>query len=359
MVKLFKLVTATIASIALALTGAVAANATTTHTLAEFQALPLYQEILANTATTSAAITSASALKLETRVSMQSMGVEAANANAVVESTPTASHGSISISVFGSAPESVDFGFLNGQYYSPMPEAVDLPEVKNLSASLTRLKKRDAEYLVSVDNFAPSEAGELDPSKLYSSATADPLQGIGEALTGATFGDITKLNALEGLTSYQFTVTTLAGAGVPAMSFDVQLDYVTATGILKNQVVTSNVMGLVVYQTSTLVIGGTVSVPTALPTYSVKLSDIVAMDSRIKAEASLATKVKTLSAKAIALAKKAKKAVSGTYISAAAKSLKYVSTAIKNGVKLSAKVSGVTGSVCVAAAGGKVVTSNC
>jgi hypothetical protein len=92
------------------------------------------------------------------------------------------------------------------------------------------------------------------------------------------------------------------------------------------------------------------------PEFILDAAQVIKVGHQIDAEKSLSKSVSALVKKAKAIGKSK---VAGGHIVSAAKALKLKYKAVKNGVKLSAIKSNVTGSICVVAKNGKATSAPC
>ena len=110
---------------------------------------------------------------------------------------------------------------------------------------------------------------------------------------------------------------------------------------------------------STQTVGGNVTITAPPASKVIAESKVTNMSNKILAEEKSRPKANAIVKKAAALAKKAKQKVNSKHLSDAVKALKYSATKITNGVKLTATVSKVKGSLCVTAVKGKTSIKNC
>ena len=257
--------------------------------------------------------------------------------------------------------------YANGFVFTPIASALVRTELKNGSAALVRLNKTGALTAKMTQAAAGSEFVSYSPDEILGGTQIDPLRWLNEntdgpdlaSVTGLSFSEVSSaqdVNNLQ-LTDYSFTATIPASNVLPAKSIDFVVRY--NNHIFRDETIAMTVGGVVVSSTTTLETVSQLSLPTTWQDNAVEWTTLVSTGKRISAEKLVTPTASAIAAKATATAKKAKKAIVASYIAAAAKSLKYSVTAIKNGVKVSTKYQSQTGSMCVTALRGKASVAHC
>ena len=369
MSRIVKAILAITATIGLISTGTVSAQAAAgTLTYSQFLSSPGYQVLSAETTATANFLATQNGVRI-LNVSSGSMGgIELSHIELEMLSTATASSVTMTMSDTGQPVTEQIFSYADGYAYVPIENVVIWPELKNGSAALTRLKKTPATSVRMTSAQAGSDYAEYTPSSILGGSPLNTLTTLSDtadtedlsSLAGLVFTEVTSAaNATDPLaTDYTFTAT-IPSSGVLPPTDIVFTSTFSQNHVLQLQRMSIALLGMTVENVTTLQVTDQFTMPTALTANTVDWTALVAMGKRISAEKALAGKAKAIAAKAAALAKSAKKTLTGTQITAAAKALKYAVTAIKNGVKLTTKYQGQSGSVCVTAVKGKTVTATC
>ncbi|MCX8530119.1 MAG: hypothetical protein ORN27_08655 [Rhodoluna sp.] len=346
-----------------------AVAAPTSLSLNEFLSSAGYQVLAAEGAATANFLSNQTGVRITSVATATSNGTEVSHIETELLSTNSASSATIKSfenglqvgSTWGTAQA-------NGYVYEPVSTALVRPDLKNGAAALARLGKSSAASVRMTKAVAGVEFVPYSPSEILGGSQIDPLSWLNDNTSGADLSAVSGLKFSEvtsgldvdnsGLTDFSFTATIPATDLLPATDIDFVIRY-NANHIFQDESISMTVGAVTVTSTTTLETVAQLTLPTTWADNAVDWAALLAMGKRISAEKLVATKASAIAAKALAAAKKAKKTLVASYITAAAKALKYSVTAVRNGVKLSAKYQGQTGSVCVTAVRGKVVKANC
>ena len=263
-----------------------------------------------------------------------------------------------------------DYGVSNGKFFGTFESYANHTGITNTATVLSRLGKKDATLYTSDSETALTAVG------LNSSAaiTEDALDTVYmkswnamqlEFQPTATFSEVTtsanSVNPADTDYGFDFQFTSQLSnnpcTGHVAITLTADGNHYSAVTTTKVPYFGGIVVDLVISSTLEINPEQVVEVPNLEG--AVDLTSFITMKSQIGAEASSNKKAKTMVTKAKALATKAKKAISSSYLVQAAKTLKYSYTSIKNGVKLTSKVAGVSGSVCVTVVKKVIQTKTC
>jgi len=260
-----------------------------------------------------------------------------------------------------------DYGVSNGKFFGSFESYENHTGITNTATVLSRLGKKNATLYKSDSETALSSVGlnssAIDTLTMSYMESWNQMQL--EFQPTATFSEVTtsanSINPAD--TDYGFDFQFTSQLSNDPCTGNVQIT-LTADGNHYSAITRAKVPyfgGIVV----DLVISSTVEINpdqvVEVPNLdnAVDLKSFISMKSKIGAEAASNKKAKTMVTKAKALATKAKQAVSSNHLVQAAKSLKYTYTNIKNGLKLSSKVAGVSGSVCVTVVKKVIQTKTC
>ena len=257
---------------------------------------------------------------------------------------------------------SFKFYFANGTYLESIVcfQSGD-SYVNDSTQTLKRLGKPTATAVN--DHTATTPAGliNISPSNIWSPSTQDPLGGVAGPSSTLTYSEVTQTTDVYGPGSKQFYWTAsfaLSGQLLVTLSADENFNSDgLATSMTLEEHAPGGLFDMVLSTTQAVADNSALLIPSAQQT--VDATAFIAMGHKIDAEASVMPKAKAIAAKAKALAKAAKKSLAASQIVAAAKALKAKVVSVKNGVKLTGKASGVSGSVCVTAVKGAATIAPC
>jgi hypothetical protein len=252
-----------------------------------------------------------------------------------------------------------DYFYNNNTYLESIDAFQTGPNaVADINTVLKRLGHTDA---VAVNDRTPIKlAGlpDISPASVWANTDRDPFASLaGDATVIYSEVTIAPDTATPTSTVYswegQFVIEigTVVGFHMVARETFNEDGLLTAVHIEETS---APYYSLTIDQTITPVAPQTLSFPSENQTIDV--GKLVNMGHKIEAEKSLSKTVKSLVKKAKAIGKSK---VAGKHILDAAKALKLKYKSVKNGVKLSATKSKVTGSVCVTANKGKVTSVPC
>ena len=327
--------------------------------LNEFKATPGYALLTSEATATTNYLATVQGLKIDTALTATVLGQTAANISQVLEVSGGVSRTTTSISSSGSVSGPFVAVITADTAYVPKAMALNMPDVINVDAAIKRLGKTAATVIaapVTVD----SGLANYKASAITGGATLDALNVLGDStfntgldLSTATFTEPVATPNVDdpSATDYSYSITTPAAAAIPSMVWNVVTTYSSAHIFIKNTM--SIDLGLIAENVvTTLQVDNSLSISAPPAASTVAYSALVSMGRKIQAENSLASK-------AALIVKKAGKTVTGAKLVLAAKSLKYAYSAVKNGIKLTAKFKGVSGGMCVTAVKGKAVTNHC
>ncbi len=353
----------------LANSAGVAQAAGTSMTFNEFLSSPGYQVLSAEGASTASFLANQVGVRITSVATATMAGTEISHIETELLSTNSAS--SVTLKSFENGVQVGDAwgsAYANGYVFTPIESALLRPTLKNGAAALARLKKASAKTARMTQAEAGSEFVAYSPSEILGGSNLDPLSWLNDntsgldlsAVSGLSFSEVTASPDANDstITDYSFTATIPASGLLPITDVDFVIRYSQAHVFL-DESISMTVGTIAIADTTTLEAVSQLALPTTWQDNSVDWASLVSMGKRISAEKALAGKAKAIAAKAATLAKAAKKTLVGAHLTAAAKALKYAVTAVKNGVKLTTKYQGQTGSVCVTAVKGKAVTATC
>jgi hypothetical protein len=357
-------------TLALVSSGALSAAATPTPlTLNEFLSSAGYQVLAAEGAATANFLSDQTGVRITSVAIATSNGTEVSHIETELLSTKSASNATIK-SFEGGVQVGSTWGTAQskGYVYAPLSTALLRPDLKNGSAALARLGKSSAVSVRLTKAVAGAEFVPYSPSEILGGSQIDPLSWLNDNTAGADLSAVSGLSFSEvsssqdatnsELTDFTFTATVPATNLLPSTAVDFVIRY-NANHIFKDETIAMTVGAVTVASTTTLEAVPQLVLPTTWQDNSVDWAALLAMGKRISAEKLVDAKASAIASKALSAAKKAKKVLVASYITAAAKALKYSVTPIRNGVKLSATYQGQMGSVCVTAVSGKAVKATC
>ena len=355
---------AVIAALALTLgfsfAGASVASASpaTTLSYADFTASAGYLELQAAMATSNTYLQSRDNIVVDVQTS-ESIAGQSVSSAVHMEGNKTASRATMSMpDPVSGTTATISYGFANGSYYEAVTGWPGL-EDPNSQAAMKRLGKTVNSTVVLETQTAPDGLTSIDPVSLFDGSSTNVTQGLTSTTDGLTFSPVVKSNdvSLDGAVDYSYSLSTPANILFDGMTFDLVFK-VAPTGLLYSMSLNGGLSGLLEMNVS-----ATISSPDTLnltlPTDTFKVSAFTKVSKQISAEKTVTTKANAIATKARALAKASKKALVAKNITDAAKALKYTVSAVKNGVKLTGKYQGVSGSMCVIANKGAATVGNC
>lgn len=359
--RVFKrIASAALAAVLLAV-GATEARATSPSlSYTEFLASAGYTALLAETTANNTALGASRHLQVNSTMSATVAGTVAAEVTQISRTDGTSSSVETSVTSGGSVSGPFTVYVDASGAYLPQAMAVSLPDLSNLDAAVARLGKSSSSY-IAVPLTANPQLQNYKPSVIYSGSTSSALALLGDptfnlggtSLASYSFTEpVASPNADNAAnTDYGYSITMPATDSLPAMTWNVITTFSASHVFLKNTMTLDlDLMSETLVTTQTIDNSISVTVPhgTALINYSA----LATMGKKIQAENSLMPK-------AAKIAAKAGKSVTLAKLVAAAKSLKYAYTSVKNGIKLTLKYQNVPGSICVTVVKGKAVTAHC
>lgn len=370
MSRLAKSVGAVFASIGMMFASVTAAQAApTTLTFSEFLNSPGYQVMSSESTATATYLSTSNGVRITSTVTASQGSTELTRM--VLELVASQSASSATLTSFSGGVqvgEPYGWAFSNGYVYEPISTAMVRTDLKNGVQALARLNKTSATTVRLTNSQAGADANLYSPSEILAGTNVDPLASLTSVTSGAALATINGLrfsevfsapNSLDPTsTDYSFSVSLPADGQMPEITIDV-LSTFSQNHVLKTQNMSITVGPITSVSRTTLEVLNQATMPTTWQDNSVDWVTLQVTGQRIQAEKLVTPKAAAVTAKAVAAAKKAKKALTSSYLTSAAKALKYAYTAIKNGVKLTAKYSGQSGSVCVTVVRGKAVTNHC
>lgn len=361
MTKFMKTLLAIAAGFALVGTSISAANAVpaTNLTYAQFSQTDGYKQFLAKSALGAAYFANQSGVEMVVDMSMTTGEVTQPLANVSVSATKTQSR--ISMAVEG-MPLSIYF--TDGHAYSSMSTYKDISRTTNLSKVLERLPGNSTKMVKMTD--LPQGFEPFAPSEIFS-----PTSDTRDKLLNSQYKDL--------LNMFQFSEVTIStnptNETFTDYEWDMSFSVLGMTSLVHAKyTMDANSIPLVGSTNSSVTgLGQTVTTATMITTTikndlviempdltsTIDEAQITQMSHKITAEGKSRSKANAIVKRSKELAKKARVALSGKQLREAAKALKYTVSKITNGVRLTATVSKVKGSLCVVAGGGKATISNC
>ena len=265
--------------------------------------------------------------------------------------------------VVSSSEQNMTSYFVDGAAYMSMSNFKDFYGPTNTAKVITRIPGSASGY-VKLAN-APGDLASMSPAELFSpsSDTYNSLLNSTYAslLDSFKFSEVKKTQWPNNLTDYEWDMVFDSPQG---MSMTIHSKYtldehsMIVWGMTSTN--SSTPMGNIGSGTIiTMTVKNDLNIE--LPDFSKAIEDtkIKQVSNQILAEGKSTAKATAIVKKATELAKKAKAQISSKHLSDAAKALKYTVTKITNGVKLTATVSKVPGSLCVTAVKGKTSIKNC
>jgi hypothetical protein len=353
---------ATIAALLLVGSTGLAANASAaTLTLAEFQAGAVYQELQTLSTSSDAYLAAQSGVEFNISVTTSMLGQSMTSSSRFL-ATKTATSASLTMPDEQTGdPFTINFGFGNGSYFENMDTA-PLTGVPNADAALARLGKSATTNLIYDTAVTPDGLSDIKPESLFSGDTIAPLSQLGVTQDSMTFSEVSKTsNSIDASsTDYSYSAIVPESGLSPAINIDANLTFDSNSHLKQvHTIATIPGLGITIIMHATVAVNNSLVVTLPTEANSVHMNALVNMGKKISAEKLVTTKAKALATKAKALAKAAKKTLVAKHITDAAKALKYSVSSVKNGVKLTTKYQGVSGSMCVVATKGAAVVAPC
>jgi hypothetical protein len=359
--KKFSTLIATLAlTLGLSFGGASVANASpaTTYTYEQFSALASYLDMQAAVDANTAYLQSRNNIVVSMQTTEVIMG-QTVSATVDISGNKTASKASMTMpDPVSGTNQTITYGFANGSYYQDAAGLMG-QELPNFDEALKRLKMTLNSTVNMETAISPDGMTAIDPTSLFSGNSVDPTLAVTASTSGLTFSEVSKSDdaTKAGATDYSYSIATAPNVLVGAMTFDVVYKF-DANGLLYEMSMNGGLQNVIqIDVTATITSPETLNITT--PPNMFKLSDFTKMTNRIAAEKLVTTKAKAIATKAKALAKASKKTLAAKNITDAAKALKYTVSSVKNGVKLTGKYQGVSGSMCVIANKGVAAVSHC
>ncbi len=361
---------ATIAAVAItvftSLTGVGASSAsaaTPTLSLTEFQATQGYADLSAASARSITYLSALQGLVQNMNLNETYSGISMTITSRIAATRSKAvGHMVISNSLY-SDTQTIDYAFSNQRYQMSLDSLQQSDDaVANLSTALDRLGKPRAVQVDTGSGETPTDVFAIAPSSLFSPESQDLLNQTGATASEMLFSEVTSAPATNDPQSTTFSYdaqATIASVGA-TVALNISITF-NANGFMTGMTLTEQASSIGLEITISLSQTADNSLQIDLPTsaLTVNQAQLVSMSHKIDAEKSVTSKAKAIAAKAKALAKKAKIAVAAKHVKAAAKALKTKVMAVKNGVKLTGKSAGISGSMCVTSAKGKVTVTHC
>ena len=357
-----KLAIATLAAFLLVGSTGIAANAApTTLSFAEFQLSSGYVELEALNVASDAFLATQSGIEFNISVDTSFLGQSMTTTEQFLV-TKTATFASITTPDEQTGdPFTINYGFANGSYFEDMNTAA-LTGIPNAEAALGRLGKSATTNLIYDSAEVPDGLSDISPDSILTGETIAPLSQLSVAQDTMTYSPVSKAaNTLDATsTDYSFNATVPASGLMPAIGV-LATETFDSSNHLKAVKSVAGVpsLGLTITMTASVSVNNSLVINLPTENNSVHKNALVNMGKKISAEKLVSTKAKAVATKAKALAKAAKKTLAAKNITDAAKALKYSVSSVKNGVKLTTKYQGVSGSMCVVATKGAAVVAPC
>jgi hypothetical protein len=360
MKKITALITAIALGVALSVGGASVANASpaTTLTYEQFTASASYADMQAAVDANTTYLQSRNNMVLTMQTTEVIMG-QTVWATVNISANKTAAVASMTMPdpVSGTSA-TISYGFANGSYFEDTAALMG-QQIPNSDQALARMGKT-LNSSVNLQTTTPPEGmTPVDPTSLFSGNSVDPTLAVTASTDGLTFSEVSKSDdaTKDGATDYSYSIATAPNILFAAMTFDVVYKF-DSSGLLYEMAMHGGLQNVLqIDVTATVSSPDTLNIET--PRNIFKLSDFTKMTKQISAEKTVTSKANAIAAKAKALAKASKKTLAAKNITDAAKALKYTVSSVKNGVKLTGKYQGVSGSMCVIANKGVATVSHC
>ena len=354
-------------SLALTLSGISAQSASAdgaTLTYSEFMATPEYATLTAASANNASAVrnTLGMDVTMDVKTTVLKVKVISLRANiAVNQNTSWAQV--IQLDANGNiTQDKTDYYYGNSTYIQDLDTfQAGKDKVANLNDVLTRLGKPNANAVSSDKGTAPEAVGDIKPSAIFASVAEDQLDAKnGFDGTGMYFTNITVSHDFFGATTYSFQSQSAVGTSGDILNASYSETF-NVSGLLANQSIdTSDTLGNVALSVATSIMAhNDIMVPCPQPYVTVDQKQLTTMGHKVEAEKLVTGKAISLAAVAKSLAKSTHSALAIKHLTLAAKTLSAKTTSVKNGVKLTAKSKGVSGSMCVTIAKGKTAVNHC
>jgi hypothetical protein len=344
--------------------GASSANAATPSlSLTELQATQGYADLSAASAKSLTYLSTLQGLNQKMTINETYSGITMTITSQIAATRSTAVAEMVMSNSLYSDTQTIDYAFSN-QHYLMSLESLQQTDaaVTNLSSALARLGKPRAVQVDTGSSAVPSDFLDITPSTLFSPQSQDLLNQTGALVSEMLFSEVTSAPSTNDPQSTTFSYDAQATIAAIGSKVDVSISITfNADGFLSAMTLTEQATSIGLQMNISLQQTAANSLQIDIPTsaLTVDQTQLVAMSHKIDAEKSVTSKANAIAAKAKTLAKKAKVALSAPKLVAAAKALKAKYSTVKNGVKLTSKSSGVSGSMCVTAVKGKVTVKHC
>jgi hypothetical protein len=335
------------------------ATQATNLTYAQFTQTDGYKQFLAKSELGAEYLANQSGVEMVVDMTMTSDHVTQPLANISVSATKTQSKTDMTVD-----GKTLTVYYTDGHAYSTMSSYRGLAGPANLSKVLTRLPGNANKTVKMAD--MPEALAPFDPSEIFS-----PSSDTYNKLLNSEFKDL--------LNMFQFSEVTISTNPTNETYTDYEWDmgfslFGTSSNVHSKYTLDAN-SSVLVGSVNANVTAGTTSVETAtritmtinnalvidVPDLSSTIDEaqITRMSHKITAEGKSTSKANAIVKRAKEQAKKTRAKLSGKHLRDAAKALKYTVSNITNGVRLTATVSNVKGSLCVVAGGGLATIKTC
>ncbi|MFM2373596.1 MAG: hypothetical protein RJA75_492 [Actinomycetota bacterium] len=303
-------------------------------------------------------LAAATGLKIDMEMTTNTTGT----IRAEIKATKTAATSTVTL-----LGESITVAYYGNSYFLDLSDAIFELETKNSSLISKRLPSSSVKKIKL--SGPPSDGTtllDMNPSSLFSGSSTSELVDSVLALDTSkfTFSEVTRSANVEDPTSTDYKSQIRMNDTQTGLTLDMtSTSTFNSEGLLTVTLLEQDMslFGVTVESVTKLtqsIDNSIVLTPPATSTY-MTAAKFVALDYQISAELALKTNAGKIVTKAKALAKSAKKPLSGSHIVAAAKALKITSKSVTNGTKISGKYKGVTGNLCITAYKGVASTKNC
>jgi|GEM_PF-1178792 len=354
--------------LALALPGTAAQSAsaeTPSLSYLEFQATPEYAQLMAANAVNADVVSHLTGMELTTDFTTSVSQVKLISIRAITSTNRTNSWAQVyKLDDLGNVTQvNANYYYGWGKYIQELDDfQTGDSKIANIQNVLTRLKKPEANSVSSNVSAAPQVIDDIKPSNLFKSAATDTLTSKSFNGEGMTFSHIAVSvdpNYPQSTTfSFQSTQSVGSAGNHLNISYSETFDYfglLTVTSL--NESDDQHNFGLSFLAKLTAHNDLQVFVPQ--PFVTVDKQQLINMAHRIAAEKLATPKAKSIAAVAKSLAKSSKSSLTSKLLLSAAKTLAIKVTSINNGVKVTAKSSGIAGNMCVTVSKAKTAINHC
>ena len=331
-----------------------------TMTYAEFKASPGFAALNEKNVASNALILASPAVQTQTTLQSDSNGFHYMFSMGIT-SDATKSSAYMMLGTSLSDPINYEVYYTGKEYISSITAVQVLQgNIKNLSAALATLRNPNA---TAVSSTQPLDGmPDTNPAKLYSAQPQDPLSSVSLDKLAMKFSAVDcQPSATEPTTTEcSFAASVFAVAMGRTVTVDFTMDY-DAAGLQTNSTIAESVDGigtvLSITSRQTLLESYTQILP--ISQLTVDLAAVTKASNRISATQNADAKTTLIAAKAKTSAKKAKKPVDVSDLTAAAKALKLKVKNVPHGVKFTSSWFGQSSSMCVTAVGGQLHKRAC